>query len=141
MTACERLQEQGIVVTDCKGAAVVANKLKLGTRKPRGRHSRVEHRILAAIGDIEVQWMRSHQTPQQAEAAGLPAAYLTGNAEADLLAGQAVREVPPIPSELGRFRRAAAAARSFLEPFCLCLPQRTPSHWGPRVPRWQAWLF
>eukprot|EP00971_Amphidinium_carterae_P253946 5041556-Amphidinium_carterae.1 len=69
MIACERLQGQGVVVTDCKGAAVVANKLKLGTRRPRGRHSRIEHRILAAIGDIEVQWMRSHQTPQQAEAA------------------------------------------------------------------------
>eukprot|EP00971_Amphidinium_carterae_P329798 6462485-Amphidinium_carterae.1 len=79
---CHRLQRSG-------SAAVVANKLKLGLRKPRGRHSRVEHRIQAAIGDIEVQWMRSHQTAQQAEAAGLPAAYLTGNAEADLLAGQA----------------------------------------------------
>eukprot|EP00971_Amphidinium_carterae_P079628 1575809-Amphidinium_carterae.1 len=114
MIACERLQGQGVVVTDCKGAAVVANKLKLlGLRKPRGRHSRVEHRIQAAIGDIEVQWMRSHQTAQQAEAAGLPATYLTGNAEADLLAGQAVQDVPPLPSELGFFRRAAAAARSF----------------------------
>eukprot|EP00971_Amphidinium_carterae_P051225 1008678-Amphidinium_carterae.1 len=50
---CERLQGQGVVVTDCKGAAVVANKLKLGTRRPRGRHSRIERRILAAIGDIE----------------------------------------------------------------------------------------
>eukprot|EP00971_Amphidinium_carterae_P100535 1988565-Amphidinium_carterae.1 len=53
MVACERLQGHGVVVTDCKGAAVVANKLKLGTRRPRGRHSRVEHRIQAAIGDIE----------------------------------------------------------------------------------------
>eukprot|EP00971_Amphidinium_carterae_P221228 4392094-Amphidinium_carterae.1 len=68
MIACERLQGQGVIVTDCKGAAVVANKLKLGLRRPRGRHSRVEHRIQAAIGDIEVQWMRSHQTAQQAEA-------------------------------------------------------------------------
>eukprot|EP00971_Amphidinium_carterae_P129284 2560748-Amphidinium_carterae.1 len=89
MLACERLQGQGVIVTDCKGAAVEANKLKLGLRRPRGRHSRVEHRIQAAIGDIEVQWVRSHQTAQQAEAAGLPAAYLTGNAEADLLAGSA----------------------------------------------------
>eukprot|EP00971_Amphidinium_carterae_P269103 5338674-Amphidinium_carterae.1 len=76
-------------------------------------NSRVEHRIQAAIGDISVQWMRSHQTAQQAEAAGLPAAYVAGNAEADLLAGMAVQEVPDLPSELGLFRRAAAAARSF----------------------------
>eukprot|EP00971_Amphidinium_carterae_P218894 4344905-Amphidinium_carterae.1 len=89
MIACERLQGQGVIVTDCKGAAVVANKLKLGLRKPRGRHSRLEHRILASIGEIEVQWTRSHQTAQQAEAAGLPAAYLAGNAAADLLAGSA----------------------------------------------------
>eukprot|EP00971_Amphidinium_carterae_P049738 980458-Amphidinium_carterae.1 len=113
MTACERLQGRGVIVTDCKGAAVVANKLKIGVRKPRGRHSRVEQRILASIGEIEVQWMRSHQTPQQAEAAGLPAAYLAGNAEADLLAGEAVQDVPALPAELGLFRRAAAAARSF----------------------------
>eukprot|EP00971_Amphidinium_carterae_P081774 1617625-Amphidinium_carterae.1 len=33
MIACERLQGQGVIVTDCKGAAVVANKLKLGVRK------------------------------------------------------------------------------------------------------------
>eukprot|EP00971_Amphidinium_carterae_P308816 6136422-Amphidinium_carterae.1 len=123
MIACERLQGQGVVVTDCKGAAVVANKLKLGLRKPRGRHSRVEHRIQTAIGDIEVQWMRSHQTPQQAEAAGLPAAYLTGNAEADLLAGQAVQDVPPVPPELGLFRRAAAAARSFWSLFASACPK------------------
>eukprot|EP00971_Amphidinium_carterae_P156613 3104397-Amphidinium_carterae.1 len=38
MVACERLQGQGVVVTDCKGAAVIANKLKLGLRRPRGRH-------------------------------------------------------------------------------------------------------
>eukprot|EP00971_Amphidinium_carterae_P012525 246685-Amphidinium_carterae.1 len=123
MLACERLQGQGVIVTDCKGAAVVANKLKLGLRKPRGRHSRVEHRILAAIGDIEVHWMRSHQTAQQAEAAGLPAAYLTGNAEADLLAGSAVQDVPPVPSDLGLFRRAAAAARSFWSLFASACPK------------------
>eukprot|EP00971_Amphidinium_carterae_P254185 5046124-Amphidinium_carterae.2 len=61
MIACERLQGQGTVVTDCKGSAVVANKLKLGVRRPRGRHARLEHRIQAAIGDIRVQWMPSHQ--------------------------------------------------------------------------------
>eukprot|EP00971_Amphidinium_carterae_P083599 1654866-Amphidinium_carterae.1 len=67
--------------------------------------------------------MRSHQTPQQAEAAGLPAAYLTGNAEADLLAGQAVQDVPPLPSELGLFRRAAAAARSLWSLFASACPK------------------
>eukprot|EP00971_Amphidinium_carterae_P300796 5976466-Amphidinium_carterae.1 len=113
MIACERLQGQGVVVTDCKGAAVVANKLKLGLRRPRGRHSRIEHRIQAAIGDISIQWMRSHQTAQQAEAADVPAAYVAGNADADLLAGKAVQDVQPLPPELGLFRRAAAAARSF----------------------------
>eukprot|EP00971_Amphidinium_carterae_P188515 3741938-Amphidinium_carterae.2 len=84
MIACERLQGQGVVVTDCKGAAVVANKLKNGLRRPRGRHSRIEHRLREAIGDIRVQWMPSRQTAQQAAAADLPAAYVSGNAEADL---------------------------------------------------------
>eukprot|EP00971_Amphidinium_carterae_P115674 2291196-Amphidinium_carterae.1 len=87
----------GVIVTDCKGAAVVANKLKAGLRKPRGRHSRIETRTLASIGDIEVQWMRSHLTPQQAAAADLPAAYQTKNAGADLLAGQAVQETLGLP--------------------------------------------
>eukprot|EP00971_Amphidinium_carterae_P147685 2927147-Amphidinium_carterae.1 len=123
MIACERLQGQGVIVTDCKGAAVVANKLKLGVRKPRGRHSRVEHRILASIGEIEVQWMRSHQTAQQAEAGGLPAAYLAGNDAADLLAGAAVRDVPALPPQLGLFRRAAAAARSFWSLFASACPE------------------
>eukprot|EP00971_Amphidinium_carterae_P048449 955018-Amphidinium_carterae.1 len=58
----------GITVTDCQGAAVVANKLKAGLCKPRGRHTRIEARILASIGDEQVQWMRSHLTPQQAAA-------------------------------------------------------------------------
>eukprot|EP00971_Amphidinium_carterae_P281008 5579146-Amphidinium_carterae.2 len=31
------LQGQGVVVTDCKGAAVVANKLKAGLRRARGQ--------------------------------------------------------------------------------------------------------
>eukprot|EP00971_Amphidinium_carterae_P021911 432329-Amphidinium_carterae.1 len=130
MIACERLQGQGVIVTDCKGAAVVANKLKLGVRKPRGRHSRVEHRIQASIGDIEVQWMRSHQTAQQAEAAGLPAAYLAGNDAADLLVGSAVRDVPDLPPELSLFRRAAAAARSFWSLFASACPtqHRVPQH-------------
>eukprot|EP00971_Amphidinium_carterae_P337245 6473970-Amphidinium_carterae.1 len=66
--------------------------------------------------------MRSHQTPQQAEAAGLPATYLTGNAEADLLAGQAVQDAPPLPTELGLYRRAAAAARSFWSLFASACP-------------------
>eukprot|EP00971_Amphidinium_carterae_P099020 1957999-Amphidinium_carterae.1 len=67
--------------------------------------------------------MRSHQTAQQAEAAGLPAAYLTGNAEADLLAGSAVQDVPPVPTELGLFRGAAAAARSFWSLFASACPK------------------
>eukprot|EP00971_Amphidinium_carterae_P242918 4823288-Amphidinium_carterae.3 len=37
-----RLQGSGRIVTDCKGAAVVANKLKTGLRVPRGRHSRID---------------------------------------------------------------------------------------------------
>eukprot|EP00971_Amphidinium_carterae_P164310 3257328-Amphidinium_carterae.2 len=45
---------KGFIVKDCKGAAVVANKLQAGARRPRGRH------ICAAIGDIQVQWMRGH---------------------------------------------------------------------------------
>eukprot|EP00971_Amphidinium_carterae_P174566 3460417-Amphidinium_carterae.1 len=83
MIACERQQNQGVVVTDCKGAAVVtdckgaavvtdckgaavvANKLKNGLRRPRGRHSRIEHRLQEASGDIRVQWMPSHQAAQQ----------------------------------------------------------------------------
>eukprot|EP00971_Amphidinium_carterae_P334398 6469668-Amphidinium_carterae.1 len=67
--------------------------------------------------------MRSHQTAQQAEAAGLPAAYLAGNAAADLLAGSAVQDVPALPPELSLFRRAAAAARSFWSLFASACPQ------------------
>eukprot|EP00971_Amphidinium_carterae_P039716 780130-Amphidinium_carterae.2 len=62
--------------------------------------------------------MRSHQTVQQAEAAGLPATYLTGNAEAELL-----QQLAP------------------LEPFCLGLPQRAPGTGGPSVPSRKAELF
>eukprot|EP00971_Amphidinium_carterae_P012456 245112-Amphidinium_carterae.1 len=62
MVACERLQGTGKIVTDCKGAAVVANKLKAGLRAPRGSHSRIETRIRDSIGQIEVQWMRSQRT-------------------------------------------------------------------------------
>eukprot|EP00971_Amphidinium_carterae_P051252 1009134-Amphidinium_carterae.1 len=66
--------------------------------------------------------MRSHQTAQQAEAAGLPAAYLAGNAAADLLAGSAVQDVPALPPTLSLFRRAAAAARSFWSLFASACP-------------------
>eukprot|EP00971_Amphidinium_carterae_P039210 770721-Amphidinium_carterae.1 len=94
MPACEMMDGSGVIVADCKGAAVVANKLKAGLRKPHGRHSRIETRILSSIGDIEVLWMRSHLTPQQAAAADQ-----IGNAEADLLAGQAVQETLGLPPE------------------------------------------
>eukprot|EP00971_Amphidinium_carterae_P044940 883544-Amphidinium_carterae.4 len=67
MVACERMQGHGIVVTDCKGAAVVANKLKAGLRAPRGRQSRLEARIRDSIGNIEVHWMRSQLFPRQRE--------------------------------------------------------------------------
>eukprot|EP00971_Amphidinium_carterae_P033315 655959-Amphidinium_carterae.2 len=79
----------GTIVTYCKGAAVVANKLKAGLRRPRGRHARIESRVLASIGIGDKQ--RSHLTPQQAADADLPVGYQTGNAEADLLAGKAVQ--------------------------------------------------
>eukprot|EP00971_Amphidinium_carterae_P152019 3013172-Amphidinium_carterae.2 len=68
--------------------------------------------------------MRSHQTAQQAEAAGLPATYLDGNAAADLLAGSAVQNVPDLPPELSLFRRAAAAARSFWSLFASACPAK-----------------
>eukprot|EP00971_Amphidinium_carterae_P075271 1487762-Amphidinium_carterae.1 len=59
MVAFEMLNGEGIIVTDCKKAAVVANnKLKAGLRKPRGRHVKIEARILASIGNAQVQWMR-----------------------------------------------------------------------------------
>eukprot|EP00971_Amphidinium_carterae_P005995 118173-Amphidinium_carterae.2 len=41
LVACVMQSGNGVVVTDCKGAAIVANKLKAGLRKPRGRHSRI----------------------------------------------------------------------------------------------------
>eukprot|EP00971_Amphidinium_carterae_P067697 1340458-Amphidinium_carterae.1 len=116
-------QGQGVIVTDCKGAAVVANKLQSGFRRPRGRHSRIEHRILASIGDIHVQWMPSDLTAQQAAEAAPPAAYVSGNAEADLLAGQAVQEVPGLLPLLHLFRKAEAAARTFWSLFpAACSP-------------------
>eukprot|EP00971_Amphidinium_carterae_P325497 6455780-Amphidinium_carterae.1 len=111
--ACEMMDGPGVIVTDCKGAAVVANKLKAGHRRSRGPHARVETRILASIGDKQVQWMRSHLTAQQAADADLPAGYQSENAKADLLAGQAVREVPGLPPLLAFYRQAAAAARAF----------------------------
>eukprot|EP00971_Amphidinium_carterae_P193813 3845628-Amphidinium_carterae.1 len=108
LTLCQAAGSR--IVTDCKGAAVVADKLKYGLRCPKSRHSRIETRIRDSIGQIEVQWMRSHLTAQQAAEADLPAGYLTGNAEADLLAGQAVMAVPTLPPLLDLFRTAAAAA-------------------------------
>eukprot|EP00971_Amphidinium_carterae_P030660 603314-Amphidinium_carterae.1 len=111
------------VAGNCKGVAVVANKLKLGLRRPRGRHPRVEHRIQAAIGDISVQWMRSHLTAQQAEAAELPAAYVAGNAEADLLAGRAVQAVYlPCPLSLAFLEELPQR----LAPFGVSLPRLAP---------------
>eukprot|EP00971_Amphidinium_carterae_P130644 2588109-Amphidinium_carterae.4 len=104
------MQGSGRIVTDCKGAAVVANKLKHGLRVPRGRDSRIETRIRDSIGQIEVQWMRSHLTAQQA--ADLLEGYLTGNAEAELLAGMAVQETPALPPLFDPFRSTAAAART-----------------------------
>eukprot|EP00971_Amphidinium_carterae_P103944 2058469-Amphidinium_carterae.1 len=41
MVACGMRQGGGIIVTDCKGAAVVANQLQAGTRRPRGRRFRI----------------------------------------------------------------------------------------------------
>eukprot|EP00971_Amphidinium_carterae_P245693 4879285-Amphidinium_carterae.1 len=141
MIACERLQGQGTVVTDCKGAAVVAKKLQQGLRRPRGRHSRIEHRIQASIGVISVQWMPSHQTAQQAEVANIPARYVAGNAEADLLAGRAVQAVPPLPFELGLFRRAAAAARSFWSLFpAACSPPHRVQEDSVSQSRWPTLL-
>eukprot|EP00971_Amphidinium_carterae_P281130 5582017-Amphidinium_carterae.1 len=57
--------------------------------------------------------MRSHLTAQQAADADLPAGYKAGNAEANLLARNAVQEVPELPPLLSLFRQAAAAARTF----------------------------
>eukprot|EP00971_Amphidinium_carterae_P338512 6475878-Amphidinium_carterae.2 len=51
MTSCEMMDGNGVIVADCKGAVVVANRLKAGLRKPNGRHSRIEARILASIGE------------------------------------------------------------------------------------------
>eukprot|EP00971_Amphidinium_carterae_P261397 5185570-Amphidinium_carterae.4 len=107
------LQGQGVVVTECKGATVVANKLQAGVRRPRGRRSRIEHRMQAATGDIRVQWMPSHQTVQQAAVAGLLGTYVLGIAEADLLVGRAVQDVPGLLPLLTLFRKAAVAAQAF----------------------------
>eukprot|EP00971_Amphidinium_carterae_P182723 3625980-Amphidinium_carterae.1 len=57
MVACEMKHGNEVIVADCKGAGVVANKLKAGLRKPRWRHSHIAIRIRDAIGDIQVQWM------------------------------------------------------------------------------------
>eukprot|EP00971_Amphidinium_carterae_P171771 3405634-Amphidinium_carterae.1 len=43
MVACEMM--------DGPGAAMVANKLKAGLRRPRGRYAGIESRFLASIGD------------------------------------------------------------------------------------------
>eukprot|EP00971_Amphidinium_carterae_P161067 3193697-Amphidinium_carterae.1 len=69
----------------------------LEARRPRGRHSRIEHRLQDAIGDIHgtmssgclVTKQRSKRQQLTCPAADLPVAYVSGNAEADLLAGQA----------------------------------------------------
>eukprot|EP00971_Amphidinium_carterae_P209506 4155934-Amphidinium_carterae.1 len=100
-------QGQGIIVTD--------SKLQAGThtRKPRGRLSRVEERICAAVGDMQVQWMRSHLTAVQAVEADIPARYHAGNAEVDVLASEAVQEVPGLPTLFNYFTQAAGAARNF----------------------------
>ncbi|CAK9060488.1 unnamed protein product, partial [Durusdinium trenchii] len=70
-------------------------------------------RIQAAIGQIEVQWMRSHLSSEQGRALGVPEAYLAGNAAADLLAGEAVKDAAPPPQEHLLWRGLAAAARHF----------------------------
>eukprot|EP00971_Amphidinium_carterae_P324606 6451299-Amphidinium_carterae.1 len=57
-------QGPSIVATDCKGA-VVANKLQAGTLRPRGRHSRIEARICATMGNTQVQWMRATSPPSR----------------------------------------------------------------------------
>eukprot|EP00971_Amphidinium_carterae_P043878 863398-Amphidinium_carterae.4 len=71
-----------------------SSKRGYASGKPCGGHARIEARILAAIaiGDKQVQWMRSHLTPQQAVEANLPAWYVSGNAETDLSAGRAIQE-------------------------------------------------
>eukprot|EP00971_Amphidinium_carterae_P103631 2051727-Amphidinium_carterae.1 len=135
MLACEMQSGHGVVVTDCKGAAIVANKLKAGIRKPRGRHSWTETRIKAAIGDKQVQWVRSHLTLEQAVKAGIPAAdHAYGhscNAEADLLTSQAVQESPEetlgLPPLLPLFTQAAEAARLFQRPRNYSGPKPPPS--------------
>eukprot|EP00971_Amphidinium_carterae_P139296 2760275-Amphidinium_carterae.1 len=57
--------------------------------------------------------MRRHLTAEQAEAADIPAGYHANSAEADLLASDAVQEVPGLPPLLALLRRAAGGARSF----------------------------
>eukprot|EP00971_Amphidinium_carterae_P135002 2675307-Amphidinium_carterae.1 len=122
MVACERLQGMGKIVSDCKGAAVVANKLKAGLRAPRGRHSRIETSIRDSIGQIEVQWMRSHLeylTAQQAADADLPTGYLTGNAEADLLAGSSARDSCTAPT-FRPFSPSCRRSANFLVSYLFC---------------------
>eukprot|EP00971_Amphidinium_carterae_P331646 6465359-Amphidinium_carterae.1 len=120
MIACESLQGQGVVVTDCKGAAVVANKLKNGLHRPRGGGGKAFlHRAQIAVTS---GYMPSHQTAQ---------------AEADLLAGQAEQEVQALPSELSLFRRAAAAARSFWSLFpAACSPPHKVQEDQVSLGRW-----
>eukprot|EP00971_Amphidinium_carterae_P289268 5743512-Amphidinium_carterae.1 len=103
-------------------------ELKNGLCRPRGRHSRIEHRLQAAIGDISVQWLPSHRTAQQAAELGVPAAYVSGNAEADLLAGKGVQDVPAIPPELSLFRRRRSSCSLLLESFKKIFRPRAPRH-------------
>eukprot|EP00971_Amphidinium_carterae_P044205 869576-Amphidinium_carterae.1 len=70
------------------------------------------------MGHIEVQWMRSHLTAQQAADADLPAGYqryLAGNAEADLLAGRFSLSLRPLNSSPNPETAAAVAAPLFTE--------------------------
>eukprot|EP00971_Amphidinium_carterae_P193366 3837126-Amphidinium_carterae.1 len=70
-------------------------------RQPKGRHRDLEARALAALpAEVQIMWMKAHQSDKDAEEGRVDRVDLQGNHKADVAANNGTREhVPFEPSE------------------------------------------
>ena len=98
--AVELLMVGGLVVTDCQAVWKMWHRIR---RNPRAVSRGVSHPCWLLLAEAldrhptaRCEWMRSHRTAAEAQAAGYPAAWHEGNARADTAAKEVAlaRDVP-----------------------------------------------
>eukprot|EP00971_Amphidinium_carterae_P245723 4879687-Amphidinium_carterae.1 len=89
------------LVSDCKGVVSCLHALRAARRQPKGRHRDLESRALAALpAEVQIMWMKAHQSDRDAEEGRVERADLQGDRMADAGANRGTSEhVPLEPSE------------------------------------------